>query len=358
MAGATVAIGLVLTPSSALAADCGSPAKQAVYQTVTTPAVPAVEIDVLVIDSEAVPAVKEVSHIERRLVTPEVPAIPGTPEVPAVYEDVKIIDVAAQPEIPGTPAIPAVTHTEVVVDEEAYDEIVVDKEAYTEVIPGFWYNWAYNKDTQPFDGPPAFPTDPRGTWVGPHTDGGPAYVGDDEGSYQTGNPGKPNWFHRGPERSIDHPAETHVVHHDAVTHEETVIDVPEVPAVPGTPAVEEVSHIEHRLVTPAIPAVPEVPAVPAVYEDVKVVDVEAVPAKEEVSHLETIELTPGSPATSKDVLVSKAVAAGEPCPPASPAPAMLPHTGSELVAGGITGALLLAGGVLLTVAARRRTQQD
>lgn len=108
---------------------------------------------------------------------------------------------------------PAVTHEETVT--------VVDEEAWTETIPavpGQWWNFAPNNNRDPFVGPPAFPVDERGTWVGPHTEGGP----DGEGTYAVGNPDKGgNWFHREagtPEQTIEHPA---------VTHEETTTVVDE-----------------------------------------------------------------------------------------------------------------------------------
>lgn len=346
VAGAVAAIGLVLTPSSALAADCGSPAEQAVFRTVTTPAVPAVEIDVLVIDSEATP---EIPAVYEDVKVVDVEAKDAVPAVPAVYEDVKVIDVAASPGSPEVPAVEEVSHIERKLVKEAYTETIVDKEAYTETIAGKWWNWSPNDYQGPQDFEPAFPVDERGTWQGPHTEGGP----DGEGTFNAshGNSGNSSWFHRDAAQVIEHPAETHDVVHDAVYEDVKVIDVPAKDAIPAVPPTEEVSHIEHQLVTPEIPGTPAVEEVSHIEHRLVT---EAVPAKEEVSHLETIELSPGSPATKGIKLVSAAVPAGEACP----TPAALAFTGSELVAGGLTGALLLAGGVLLTVAARRRTQQD
>ena len=71
---------------------------------------------------------------------------------------------------------------------------VMDKAAFDEVVPGTpsqWWNWSPNNNRGPFNGPPAFPTDSRGTWQGPHTNGGPAGTG----TYQMGN-GHGSWFHR------------------------------------------------------------------------------------------------------------------------------------------------------------------
>lgn len=56
-----------------------------------------------------------------------------------------------------------------------------------------WWNWSPNKDQGPFDGPPGFPVDERGTWQGPHTEGGPGQ--DRTGTYQQGE-GNGSWFHR------------------------------------------------------------------------------------------------------------------------------------------------------------------
>lgn len=109
---------------------------------------------------------------------------------------------------------PAATHEETIT--------VVDVPETTEVIPAtpdLWWNWSPNKDQGPFDGPPDFPVDPRGTWEGPHENGGPSQ--DTYGTFQQGN-GNGSWFHREhgtPEQTIVTPA---------VTHEETVtvVDVP------------------------------------------------------------------------------------------------------------------------------------
>lgn len=110
-----------------------------------------------------------------------------------------------------------------VVDAEAWEETVVDKEAWTETIPavpGFWTNFQPNDKHGTYTGPPSYPTDPDGSWSEPKTNGGP----DPEASgvYQNGK-GNGSWFYRSqgsPEQRIEHPAETHVVTHDAVTHEE------------------------------------------------------------------------------------------------------------------------------------------
>jgi hypothetical protein len=72
-----------------------------------------------------------------------------------------------------------------------------DPEIVEEAKPGKWWNFSPNDNNAPFVGPPAFPNDPRGTWQGPHTEGGPQQ--DQVGTYPNGNPDKGgNWFHREP----------------------------------------------------------------------------------------------------------------------------------------------------------------
>ena len=124
-------------------------------------------------------------------------------------------------------------------DEQVIDvpEHVVHHDAVT--VAGHWWNWSPNKDQGPFDGPPSFPTDPRGTWEGDHANGGP--IPDAEGTYQTGEAGNADWFHRGP-RIVTEPASDEVVvdeeawdetipatyktvHHDAVAAVPGVCDV-------------------------------------------------------------------------------------------------------------------------------------
>jgi hypothetical protein len=56
-----------------------------------------------------------------------------------------------------------------------------------------WWNFSPDDNRGPFEGPPAFPTDPRGTWQGPHTEGGPSQ--DLTGTFQQGSGNAP-WFHR------------------------------------------------------------------------------------------------------------------------------------------------------------------
>lgn len=109
----------------------------------------------------------------------------------------------------------------------AYDETVIDKAAYDETVAGKWWNWSPNKDQGPFNGPPVFPTDSRGTWEGPHTNGGPSK--NLTGTFQQGG-GHGSWFHREAATVIHHEAVTHVVHHPAVE------------GTPGTP--EKINTVE------------------------------------------------------------------------------------------------------------------
>lgn len=152
----------------------------------------------------------------------------------------------------------AVTHIETVtiVDEEAYDEVitVIDEEAYDEVIeatPDLWWNWSPNDTQGPQDYEPLFPVDDRGTWQGPHENGGPWQ--DTYGTFNVSNEqsGNSSWFHREmgmAEQIIHHDAITHeeTVHHPAVTHDETntvvdqeayseVVDCDEVPPLKDEP---------------------------------------------------------------------------------------------------------------------------
>lgn len=365
---------------------CGSPAHVALYRSVQHDAVRAVTHRVTIIDQvhvPGVPAVEEVSHVEFTTVDGEGnPVGDGwtatgrtwTIEDSAAWTEYewqrKVID---QPAVPGTPAVPPVTHEEIEVVTPAWDEKVVDSEEWTEYVPGSWWSWSPNSDQGPFDGPPSFPTDERGTWQGPHENGGPGP--DEEGTYNTsnGNSGNASWVHRGPKIEVVHPEQSHLVHHEAVTRTETVVDVPGIPAVP---AVEEVSHLqtewtrsqdtapdgdgwaltgEQRIHpatthtryewtrtvvdTPYVPAIPEIP---------------------ELSHTEIVVEVEAVPGWTEQVLVARAVPAGAPCAavaavvtPTAVTPASLAQTGLDLTLPlGAGLAMVCAGGVLVTV---RRT---
>lgn len=63
----------------------------------------------------------------------------------------------------------------------------------TQAGPDLWWNWSPNNSTGPQDYTPAFPDDERGTWQGPHENGGPTE--DTYGTFQAGGGNSP-FFHR------------------------------------------------------------------------------------------------------------------------------------------------------------------
>lgn len=134
---------------------------------------------------------------------------------------------------------PAVTHEETVV--------VVDTPAYDEEVFDHWQRYSWTGGPHEPDSPPPFPSD---DWQ-PNVQGDPHGVGV-EGAYfrSNGNSGKGDWFYL--------EAVTTTVHHEAVTHEETVTVVDE-------PAWTET--IEHEAVVcdpedPKDPKDPEEPRQP------------------------------------------------------------------------------------------------
>lgn len=136
------------------------------------------------------------------------------PCVPTPASTAVVVVTPAIPATEGTPEIPAVTEEQTV-----------------EGTPDLWWNWSPNHQQGPFEGPPAFPIDSRGTWQGPHENGGPSQ--DTYGTFQQGN-GHGSWFHREqgtPDTTV------------------TVEVTPAVPAVPGTPAVPAVTD---TVVTPEV----------------------------------------------------------------------------------------------------------
>lgn len=62
--------------------------------------------------------------------------------------------------------------------------------------PDLWWNWSPNNTQEPQDYEPAFPVDARGTWQGPHENGGPDQ--DTYGTFNSSNEnsGNSSWFHR------------------------------------------------------------------------------------------------------------------------------------------------------------------
>jgi hypothetical protein len=147
----------------------------------------------------------------------------GTKCVPSPETSQVVVVTPAVPAVPEVPAVPAVTEEQTVPG-----------------TPDLWWNWSPNHQQGPFEGPPAFPVDPRGTWQGPHENGGPSQ--DTYGTFQQGS-GNGSWFHREqgtPETTV------------------TVVITPEVPAVPGTPEIPAVTKV---VVTPAVECPEEPPVV-------------------------------------------------------------------------------------------------
>ena len=106
----------------------------------------------------------------------------------------------------------------VVIDTKALDERVLVTPAVP-AVESVWANFSPNKDTGPFDGPPTYPTDSRGTWqVHDQIPGG--HADEPDGVYQQGNgTAHGSWFYK-LVGSAEVPAVYKTVHHDAVTHNE------------------------------------------------------------------------------------------------------------------------------------------
>lgn len=103
------------------------------------------------------------------------------------------------------PAVDEVSHTEYLYQREVVDyktqyhfrKFTHTKErTYTEGTPAgpnLWWNWSPNNTHGPQNYTPAFPSDARGTWQGPHENGGP--MQSTFGTFQTGGGNSP-FFHR------------------------------------------------------------------------------------------------------------------------------------------------------------------
>lgn len=269
-----IAFGLA-SPAMASEVPCGTPAVDAVYKTVTTPGKPAVWEEHKVIDVAYQPAVEEQSHIEKVVVTPAV-----------------------------------------------------------EAVPAQWWVWSPNKDQGPFDGPPAFPTDPRGTWQGPKTNGGPQQ--DVTGTFHNGS-GHGDWFHR----------EAGVEAKPAVYNDVKVIDVA------AKDAVEEVSHIDRVLVSPMVEekteqvlVSPEVPAGPPCEEKPEVPVEPETPVTPVVPQKPVVN--PEKPVTVVDkpqVVTQKRVSTFADETPAPESQPELAMTGSDNGALALLGAIMLGAGI-------------
>lgn len=136
-----------------------------------------------------------------------------------------------EPCVPRDAWVETIEHPEV---SHFEDRVVVDEPAWVETVPAqaaVWANFSPNDNRAPFNGPPTWPTDARGTWsIRGDLPGG--HVGPD-GVYQQGS-GHGSWFYRKAavaETIINHPAVTHIesvkivdveartetIYHDAVT---------------------------------------------------------------------------------------------------------------------------------------------
>jgi hypothetical protein len=151
--------------------------------------------------------------------------------------------------------VPSEAYTEVIehpaVTEERHIPAVyetVDYPAVTEeqTVPGKWWNFSPNKEQKRFEGPPAFPYDDRGTWQGPHTNGGPDQ--DAEGTFQQGN-GNGSWFHREAATTVT------VVIREAYSEQRLVSEARTVVVVVSEAYTETVEH-------PAVECPPDVPLPP------------------------------------------------------------------------------------------------
>lgn len=116
---------------------------------------------------------------------------------------------------------PAVTHTETVHHE------AVTHTVHHEAVPAgpdLWWNWSPNNTREPQDYEPAFPVDERGTWQGPHENGGP-----DQDTYGTfnasnENSGNSSWFHREHGTPAVDAYDEVVVDQEAYDEQVTVVD--------------------------------------------------------------------------------------------------------------------------------------
>lgn len=138
------------------------------------------------------------------------------------------------------PCVPSDAYDEVIHhDAVTHEETVVDSQE----VPEVWANFSPDHQEGPFEGPPAYPTDERGTW---HIhDKIPAGHEGPDGVYQRDNPGNGNgdWFYRQNYQAevshtvtiVDQEAYDEVIHHDAVTCEG-----------PQPPPIVTTQHIEHH----------------------------------------------------------------------------------------------------------------
>lgn len=152
--------------------------------------------------------------------------------------------------------------------------------------PDLWWNWSPNNTQGPQDYEPAFPVDERGTWQGPHENGGPDQ--DTYGTFNSSNEnsGNSSWFHREhgtpavdayDEVVVDQEAYDETVV-DQEAFDETVVDHEAFDETVVTPAVTcpdkppvstphpPVNTPPNQPIVQLSPPVPNTPAVPTVID--------------------------------------------------------------------------------------------
>ena len=143
-----------------------------------------------------------------------------------------------------------------VVVQEAYDEVIPAVPAVP-AGPDLWWNWSPNNSQGPQNYVPNFPVDARGTWQGPHENGGP--MQGTYGTFQTGGGNSP-FFHREHGTPGIPGVPEQVIHHPAVTEE---IPNPDYPCETETPTETPTVPTETPTVPTETPSVPtETPSVP------------------------------------------------------------------------------------------------
>jgi hypothetical protein len=133
----------------------------------------------------------------------------------------------------GADCVPAPAYTETIDHPAVTHDEVVHHDAVTHIVhhdavpagPDLWWNWSPNHEQGPFDGPPAFPLDERGTWQGPHENGGPDQ--DTYGTFNSSNSdnGRGSWFHREHGTPAVDAYDEVVVDQEAYDETVTVVDV-------------------------------------------------------------------------------------------------------------------------------------
>ena len=273
------ALALTLAGSSLLIATaahadpaCGTPAVDAVFQTVHTDAVSHLELkwSTTVVDSAAVAAWDE----------PDV-VVPATYKTVTVVDKEAYVETVVDEEASEETVVDKEAWTEKVVDKEAWTETVVDKEAWTETVVDqlsygryvvtqqeVWTKYVEWRRRYVFGGSDyqMLPegVNPGGTWTltgywqwrltqpqQGYWETVPAVTHTVDHPAETHTVDHPEESHTvdHPEEShvVTHPAETHTVDHPEVNHEEQVVDVAE-HSVPGLhhDAVAAVTHQDYQ----------------------------------------------------------------------------------------------------------------